>query len=263
VNFDEWMKLIGLMVAGLTAIVGVVTVVTTILVNFGRRHRLRLAIEVRDSIAKDQRTEWDWMIFHDAAKVMASADQPISAWPLFAIAWAIFATSFLPFLPNAVETTLVAIAVVLTLTAAVVHLVYLWRRHRRFKRLNERFDEIEDDLDERERKLDEKESAMDEKESALDAEEECLEQLRLHAHRLASYAAFVAGAPMRTVRDARADPIDATNKSIVKHFDHPVWRLRASMRLRNLLGRRRAARFAHGLRPEELQRPQESLRSRA
>jgi hypothetical protein len=187
VNFDEWMKLIGLMVAGLTAIVGVVTVVTTILVNFGRRHRLRLAIEVRDRIAKDQRTEWDWMIFHDAAKVVASADQPISAWPLFAIAWAIFATSFLPFLPNAVETTLAAIAVVLTLTAAVVHLGYLWRRRRRFNRLIERFDEIEDDTDERERKLDEKESALEENESALDAEEEqalrppCVAASRLNA----------------------------------------------------------------------------------
>jgi hypothetical protein len=68
---------------------------------------------------------------------------------------------------------------------------------------------------------------------------------------------------MRTVRDARADPIDATMESIDKRFDHPVWRLRASIRRLNVLCRRRAARFAQGLQLEDLQRPQESLRSRA
>jgi hypothetical protein len=260
VNFDEWMKLIGLMVAGLTAIVGVVTVVTTILVNFGRRHRLRLAIDVRNGIPKDQQKRWDLMIFEDAANVMERADdEPIPVWVIYVIAWAFFAAGYLPFISEAVQTTLVMIGTVLTVTGGLVLLRYVRQRRRRIKRRNERLDEIEDRMDQRDQELDENERRLDEKESAISAREKRVEQLRRYSHRLASYHVYVFGAPMRMVRDARVDPIDATTLSILKHFDHPVWRLRASIRRRNVFGRRRIARLAHGLRPEDLQKSKENL----
>lgn len=59
----------------------------TVVGQFGRRHRLKVAVEVRDGIDASFRPTWDAMILRDAARVVDGSQIPVASVVLLVV-WA-------------------------------------------------------------------------------------------------------------------------------------------------------------------------------
>jgi len=61
------------LVIGIVTAIGALAGLVAIPIQYGRRHRLRLAIEVREGIADGDREEWDEMIRRDAKAIIQAS----------------------------------------------------------------------------------------------------------------------------------------------------------------------------------------------
>jgi hypothetical protein len=203
-----------------TLVAALMGATVTLWLGFGRRQRLRLAIEVREGVAQDQRFQWDEMVRRDVTAITRASYQPIKPGPLWIFGVLFSLASFIPGMPPAIRVTFQLLSIASTLTAGIAAFVY-WRRVRTHRQ----------DLEER---IERKEAEVERLE-AQKAEAE--QQLATLSHAVArrldwrSRALYVSGAPMALVRQSRTDMDLSQLPEPETHFDLPSYRLRRRLRL--------------------------------
>jgi hypothetical protein len=202
-------------------------IVLAVAAGFGRRQRLKLAVEVKDAIADEQRTAWDLMLYRDTAAILRASTRPIPLLPLFPILWLMWGMTFIPTLPDVLRTALVICGwalLVFILVMTVVYAVLGRVRNRELDKLIASITAERDRYKAETERLNELSAVMKRKTT----------EAQLAQNQITVQTLYFSGAPLGEIRRAEDGAIDqlAALQSGNVRQRRRSWRLRRRWRLR-------------------------------